>query len=106
MWHAGRVRTEICHILPNERTLRMFKEQRIVLGVDMVRPHLILSAAHPLLRPLPSRLMTAVPGRAQGGACDARLTRQSHPQLAMEWMAALCALDLRNLLLVCLRRSR
>ncbi len=39
MWHAGRVRTEICHILPNEQTLRMFKEGHIVQGVDMVRPN-------------------------------------------------------------------
>jgi hypothetical protein len=31
------VRTEILHIIPNEPVLRMFKEQRIVLGVDMVR---------------------------------------------------------------------
>lgn len=35
--HAGRVRTEILHIIPNEPVLSMFKEQRIVLGVDMVR---------------------------------------------------------------------
>ena len=34
---AGRVRTEILHIIPNEPVLRLFKEQRIVLGVDMVR---------------------------------------------------------------------